>query len=82
LRRRNDVENKGDKSVASPFGLCSGLRQSGGRCALGLDAGLKPRSNPNGNSKDNGNSKTTATAKLKQGFAAALGRAVGAARSV
>jgi hypothetical protein len=36
-------KNNGNNSVASPFGLRSCLRQSGGRCAAGLDAGLKPR---------------------------------------
>ena len=38
-------------TVASPYGLCSGLRQSGGRCAAGLNAGLKPSSNPKGKSE-------------------------------
>jgi hypothetical protein len=37
-------KSKGNRFVASPFGLRSCLRQSGGRCAAGLDAGLKPRS--------------------------------------
>ena len=32
------------KSVVSPFGLYSCLRQSGDRFAVGFDAGLKPRS--------------------------------------
>ena len=32
---------KAIKSIASPFGLRSSLRQSGGRFAAGLDAGLK-----------------------------------------
>jgi hypothetical protein len=27
--RKSNDKNKGNKSVASPFGLCSGLRQSG-----------------------------------------------------
>ncbi len=29
-------KGKGNKSVASPFGLCSCLRQSGGRFATGV----------------------------------------------
>ena len=37
-------KGNGDRLVASPFGLRSGLRQSGDRFAVGFDAGLKPRS--------------------------------------
>jgi hypothetical protein len=54
-------KSEGNRLVASPFGLCSGLRQSGGRCAAGLrrgaEAPLYLRSKSNG--KDNA---TTATA--------------------
>ena len=52
-------KKKGDRSVASPFGLRSSLRQSGGRFAADLDAGLKPRSIPKtkAKAKDKGKSK-------------------------
>jgi hypothetical protein len=47
---------KAIKSVALPFGLHSGLRQSGGRFAAALDAGLKAPLYLKSKSKDNSNS--------------------------
>jgi hypothetical protein len=38
---KNNDKSKGNKSVASPFGLRSSLRQSGGQLRCWLDAGLK-----------------------------------------
>jgi hypothetical protein len=42
--KKDNGKSNGDRSVASPFGLRSGLRQNGNRFAVGFDAGLKPRS--------------------------------------
>src|SRR5260370_41270048 len=46
-------KNKGNRWVVAPFGLHSGLRQSGGRCAAGPDARGKARAHPRSNEKDN-----------------------------
>ena len=71
-----DKQNKGNNSVASPFGLRSSLRQSGGRFAAGLDAGLKPSSNPKGKGegkRQRQNATTKSNDKSKMGvFFAAL----------
>jgi hypothetical protein len=39
--RKSKGKNNGNKSVASPFGLRSGLRQSGGRFAAGFRRGAE-----------------------------------------
>ena len=64
-------KNKGNRWVVAPFGLHSGLRQSGGRCAAGPDARAKARAylisndNDNDNSNDNSNSNSKGKGKSK-----------------
>ena len=48
-KSKGNDESKGNNFVASPFGLRSGLRQSGSAFRRELFVGLKPHANPKSN---------------------------------
>jgi hypothetical protein len=48
---KGNDKSKGNNFVASPFGLRSGLRQSGSAFRRELFVGLKPHANPKSNNK-------------------------------
>jgi hypothetical protein len=62
---RGRGKSKGNDLVASPFGLCSCLRQSGSCFAAVFDDGLKPSSISEAKAKAKAKAKTKAKTKTK-----------------